>query len=88
MEIKKGFELRSICGENLIVAYGLDNVDFSKVISLNESAADIWKAMVGKTFTLADAVQVVLDNYEVDEATATKDVEALLQEWINVGICE
>ncbi|MCQ2212074.1 MAG: PqqD family protein [Bacteroidaceae bacterium] len=88
MEIKKGFEVRTICGENIIIAHGKENINFTKVITLNESALDIWNAMSGKTFTLDDAVKVLTDNYEVDEATARQDAESLLKEWINVGICE
>ena len=29
MRIKPGFELRSICGEHIIIAHGLDNIDFN-----------------------------------------------------------
>ena len=54
MRIKPGFELRSICDEHIIIAHGLDNIDFTKVISLNESAADVWYAVVDKDFTIED----------------------------------
>ena len=39
MRIKEGFELREMCGEHIIIATGVANIDFSTVISLNESAA-------------------------------------------------
>ncbi len=42
MRIKDGFEIRNICGEKVIIAYGLDNLDFNKLINLNESAAFLW----------------------------------------------
>lgn len=38
MRIKEGFELREICGEHVILSHGMDNIDFSKIISLNETA--------------------------------------------------
>ena len=50
MRIKKGFELRDVCGEHIIVAYGIENIDFNKVISLNESATYLWKNVVDKDF--------------------------------------
>ena len=28
MKIKKGFELRHVCGEDIIVAYGIENMDY------------------------------------------------------------
>ena len=55
MKIKEGFELRSICGENIIIAHGKQNINFTKVISLNESAADVWNALaflIGRKWVL------------------------------------
>ena len=50
MKTKKGFNLRTVCGENIIVAEGLDNIDFSRIINLNESAAFLWKNIQEKDF--------------------------------------
>lgn len=88
MRIKKGFELRSICGENIIISLGKENINFTKVITLNESAADVWKAVVGKEFKQADAVEVILDTYDVSKEQATADVKALLQSWVDAGLAE
>lgn len=88
MKIKEGFELRSICGENIIIAHGKQNINFTKVISLNESATDVWNALVGKEFTLDDMVKVITDTYEIDEATAKADCEKLLSDWTEVGFVE
>ena len=88
MRIKEGFELRNICGENIVIGHGVDNINFTKVISMNESAADIWHAIVDKDFTLDDMVQVLLDNYEVDKETARRDSEKLLQDWTEAGFVE
>ena len=88
MKIKEGFELRDVCGESVIVATGRKNIDFSKVISLNESAALMWRALQGKDFELADAVKVIMDNYEVEEATAQKDTETLIAQWNEIGLLD
>lgn len=88
MKIKEGFELRAICGENIIISHGVQNIDFTKIISLNDSAADVWKAVIGKDFTVEDMVKVILDNYEIDEATAQNDCSALLKDWKEVGLVE
>lgn len=85
MRIKPGFELRSICGEHIIIAHGLDNIDFTKVITLNESAADVWYAVVDKDFTLEDMTNALLENYDVDEEQARNDAEQLLESWREVG---
>lgn len=86
MRIKKGFELREVCGEHIIVAYGKENIDFNKVISLNESAAYLWKNIVDKDFTADTLASLLQQEYEVDAETAKKDAQALLDEWTNVGL--
>ena len=86
MRIKNGFELRVVCGEAIVVAHGLENIDFSKIINLNESAAYLWKAIEGKDFTEETAVDLLLEEYEVDRDTAAKDVKALVAKWQEIGL--
>lgn len=88
MRIKDGFELRKICGENIIIAHGVGNIDFTKIISLNESAADVWNAVANHEFTIEDMAGVLLENYEVDEDTALQDSKNLLSQWQEVGFIE
>ena len=75
MKIKEGFILRSICGEYIVVGEGLAQVNFNKMLSLNESAAYLWKEVEGKEFTKEDLVKLLLDRYEVSEEQAAADVE-------------
>jgi len=88
MKTKKGFKLRSICGENVIVAEGIENIDFSKIISMNESAAYLWQNIEGKEFTEEELVDLLTAEYEVDEATARQDVATMLQQWTEAGMLE
>ena len=88
MTIKPGFELRTICGEHIIVAHGLKNIDFTKIISLNDSAAAIWQAVIDRTFTLDDMTRVLLSEYEIDAESARADAQKLLDQWIRVGFVE
>ena len=43
MRIKNDFVLREVCGENVIMGEGFKAIDFRKILSLNESAAWLWK---------------------------------------------
>lgn len=88
MKIKKGFELRSICGENIIISSGKENINFTKVITLNESAKCVWDAVAGKDFTVGDGVKAIMAEYEVSEEQAAKDVQALFDSWIEAGLAE
>ena len=89
MKQKKGFVLREVCGEKVIVGEGLETVNFGKLISLNESAAFMWqRAKDLGDFTpqqLADALQ---EEYEVSAEQALIDAERIVGEWQKVGIVE
>ena len=86
MRINNGFEMREMCGENIIIATGLANIDFSKVISLNESAAWLWKQVEGKEFTVEMLSELLMERYAVDKNVALADANELTQQWIREGV--
>ena len=86
MKTKKGFTLHTVCGEYIIVAEGKANIDFSNIISMNESSAHLWKNIQGKDFTVEDLVELLMQKYEVTRETALKDAQALSKRWIAAGI--
>ena len=88
MKVKKGFKLRNVCGEYIVVAEGVENIDFSRVISLNDSAAYLWQNIHDKDFTADDMAAVLLEEYEIDKETATKDSENLIAQWKDAGMVE
>ncbi len=88
MKIKSGFSLRNVCGENVIIAEGLENLDFSKMIHLNESAAYLWEKVQNKDFTAEELASLLQEEYEVDAATALHDATALLDAWVKDGVVE
>ena len=89
MKIIKGFKIRPLFGGHIIVAEGSSQVNFNKMISLNDSAAYLWKAVEHKdSFTAEDLKNLLLEEYEVDEQTAAADAEAIAAKWIEIGIAE
>lgn len=88
MKIKKGFVLKDICGESIIVAEGKENIDFTKIISMNESSAFLWESVKDKEFDVETLKCLLCEEYDVDDATAEKDAKALLDSWIEAEIVE
>lgn len=88
MKIKEGFELREICGEQIILSHGMENIDFTKIISLNETAAFLWNKAVGKDFDKEMLTHAVQEVYEVDEAIARADVERIVEQWRQSSLLE
>ena len=88
MKIKEGFVLRTICGQSVVSGEGKDNVNFSKLVSLNDSAAYLFKAVQGSEFTAETLADLLLKEYEVDRETALADAEKLCAQWKEIGIAE
>lgn len=86
MRIRDGFKLRKICGADVVIAIGVEHVDFSKIISLNESAAWLWKQVEGKEFDVDMLVSLLRTRYAVEEEVARQDIADLLESWLEVNI--
>ncbi len=88
MKIKKGYRLRRLGKEYILVAEGLDVLDANTMMSMNATAAFLWEAVEGKAFDAEALVQLLLDEYDVDRETAEKDVKDLLETWSKAGAIE
>jgi hypothetical protein len=77
-----------MCGENIITGEGLEHINFNKLISLNTTAAFLWKAVEGKEYTVESMAQMLVDEYGIDMELAVKDSAALCKAWIDAGIAE
>ncbi len=86
MRIIEGFRLRKLGKEHIVVGEGLAQVNFNKMVSLNETAAYLWESVEGRDFTVADLTALLLDRYEVEEDVAARDAAALAQAWVEAGI--
>ncbi len=88
MKIKNGFVLREMCGENIVTAEGMENINFNKLISLNATAAFLWKNLEGKEFTEQEMAQLLVDEYGIDMELALKDSINLCKVWAEAGITD
>ncbi len=89
MKAKKGFELQNVCGEYIIVPAGIENVDFSRIISLNPTAAFLWeKVSKLETFTVDNMVEALLAEYEVEEEIAREDSKLIVERWKEMELIE
>ena len=87
MKAKKGFNLREVCGEQIIVAEGKENIDFSNIISMNESAAYLWRNVQQmESVGVEDLSRLLTDQDEVTEEVALNDAQELIRKWMEAGI--
>lgn len=88
MRIIEGFVLRPLGDEFIITGEGPAQVNFNKMISLNSTAAYLWRSVEGREFSVEDLTALLLEEYDVDEGTASKDALAIVNKWIEIGLVE
>jgi len=89
MRLNKGFVLREVCGEKVIVGEGIKTVNFGKLISVNDTAAMLWtKAEELGDFTIEQLATAMTEEYDVSYEQAYRDVEALINRWIEIELVD
>ena len=78
--------MRSLGKEFILVADGLEAVDFSHMVSMNETAAFLWKAVEGKDFDTDTLINLLMEEYGITREVAEKDVAPLLQTWKDANV--
>ena len=88
MKTNNGFILRSLGKEFILVAEGLEAVEASHMVSMNESAAFLWKAVEGKEFDTKTLADLLVEEYDIAQEVAERDVAKLIQTWQDAGVIE
>jgi len=87
MKIKDGFAKRNIAGSDIVVPVGKKAREFNGMITLNGTGSFLWECFL-KDITVDEAVKMLLSEYDVDEKTAKKDVEAFAKMLKDNGLTE
>ena len=85
MKTNKSFILREIAGENILVATGEAAQIFNGMITLNEVASFIWKN-IDECKTVDKLIASILDEFDIDDETARRDIESFTAELIRIGM--
>lgn len=88
MKIVEGFRLRDVMGQATVIGEGVGQVNFNKLVTLNESAAYLWKSVEGKEFETVTLAGLLIEKYGIDEALALKDAESISTQWKEIGLVE
>lgn len=79
MKIKEGFILREIAGSFVVVPVGQNLVDFSSMITLNETGAFLWNAL-SEGASEDELCKKLLSEYEgVSEEDALSDIKDFIK---------
>lgn len=83
MKLKEGFIVRKIVNDTVL----MDAQDTGRLLRLNETAAEILSLIV-EGCTKDEIVSEITKQYEIDAATAEKDVTATLENLKVLGALE
>ena len=85
MKIKKELVKRDIAGDTILVPVGKTVYDSNGLYILNELGAFLWDRLE-KAESEGALLQMILDEYEVTEDVAAKDLHSFLDDLRELGI--
>ena len=86
MKIKPEFMLHQIGEEYIVMHDGSTNVDFSRIINLNRTAAYLWQRFRDADFDFDALTAALTERYDVAPEQARRDAEAFIQSLQRCGI--
>ena len=87
MKVIPGFALRPLGNEYLLIAESVDLVNFNAMITLNESAAYLWRNVADKdSFDEQTLVNLLLAEYEVSPEQALADARKTIASWLDAQL--
>ena len=86
MKLKDNLTIRKIGDEYMMVSESGSVLDYTRVISLNKSAAYLVQEALQKEFTLEEWVTLLIDKYNIDKKRAETDVKALIDKLAKEGL--
>ena len=73
MRISSKYKVHNVADENIVLIQGRNPGDMTTVIALNDTSLFLWNRLEGRDFVPDDVTRLLVDNYEVDNATASAD---------------
>ena len=86
MKINENCTINSVCGENIVLRQGTLNQDMTQVISLNDTAVELWHEFEGKDFTVEDAAQYLVETYGIEMERALADAQKWADKLISAQV--
>ncbi|MFA6769659.1 MAG: PqqD family protein [Bacteroidales bacterium] len=78
MKLKENLTIRKIGDDYMMVSHSGTELDYTRVIGLNHSAAFLVQQVQQNEFTKQEWVNMLVDKYNVEREVAERDVEALI----------
>jgi hypothetical protein len=86
MKIKGNINIRKIGDEYLLILNDGNNVDYTRMVSMNGSAAFLLQQTGKEEFTVDQWAALLMEKYEIDYERASTDAEVLIDKLRQAGV--
>lgn len=76
--IKTGYSVENVAGQNILIAPAFEDVDYSKMLVLSESAAFVAGLLMENSLTFDEILSALDNEYEADENVMRTELTELL----------
>lgn len=88
MKLKENLTVRKIGDEYMMVSDSDAGLDYTRVISLNETAAYLVEEVGKREFTKDEWIELLMNKYDVEREVAEADVQLLIDKFVKEGLFE
>lgn len=88
MRLKNNLSIRKIGDEYIMVSDSGSTLDYTRVISLNDSAAYLVQSIGETAFTKDILVNLLIEKYDISKHTAEEDVQNLIDKLREEGLID
>ncbi len=85
MKAQSGFVLRNLAGEYVLAPVGDQIKSYDALVVMNELSAFLWDRLQ-RDVSRQDLLSAVLDEYDVEEETCARDIDAVLAKMRAIGL--
>ena len=85
MKIKDGYVLRQVDGNSIVIAVGDEALNFNGIITINGAGTFLWEKLINGA-DKDTLLRAMLSEYDIDEATASADIDEFLLKLKNADL--
>ncbi len=85
MKIKDGYVLRQVAGNSIVIAVGDEALNFNGIITINGAGTFLWEKLINGA-DKDTLLRAMLSEYDIDEATASADIDEFLLKLKNADL--
>lgn len=88
LKMRPDYLVQEIAGEKILIAGLSESINYSRMLVLNDSAAELVNTLIAKSASIEDLVKILTDNYKVEADQAREDVKKLLNDLEQQNVLE